>query len=92
MPNEVVNQIQSEINNFQKSDQISVKMGGEQEEQKETAAFLGNAFLISIALMFIIIMIQFNSFRRTTIIMSEIVLALIGVSLELPYLVLKSLS
>lgn len=77
--NEVVNQIQSEINNFQKSDQISIKMGGEQEEQKETAAFLGNAFLISVALMFIIIMIQFNSFRRTTIIMSEIVLALIGV-------------
>lgn len=77
--NEVVAQIQDEINNFSKPEKIDIKMGGEQEDQKETASFLGNAFLISIALMFVVIMIQFNSFRRTLIIMSEIVLALIGV-------------
>lgn len=78
-PNEVVSQIQSEINNFPKASQINIKMGGEQEEQQEAMSFLFGAFLVSIALMFVIIMIQFNSFRRTTIIMSEIVLALIGV-------------
>jgi len=56
-------------------------MGGEQEEQAETMAFLGGAMLTSVALIFLILMIQFNSFSRSIIIISEILLSIVGVFL-----------
>lgn len=80
-PNEVVNNIQEEINNYKASGGVSIKMAGEQEEQKETMGFLGGALLTSLALIFLILIAQFNSISRTIIIMSEIVLSIIGVFL-----------
>ncbi|MEZ5046515.1 MAG: efflux RND transporter permease subunit [Chitinophagaceae bacterium] len=79
--NEVVAQIQSEITNFNPPAGVNIKMGGEQEEQKETGAFLGTAMLISMILIFLVLITQFNSFSRTIIIMSEIILSIIGVLL-----------
>ncbi len=79
--NEVVAELQSEINQFNAPAGVSIKMGGEQEEQAETGAFLGNAMLISMILIFLILITQFNSFSRTVIIMSEIILSIIGVLL-----------
>lgn len=79
--NEVVAELQSEINQFNAPAGVSIKMGGEQEEQAETGAFLGSAMLISMVLIFLILITQFNSFSRTVIIMSEIILSIIGVLL-----------
>ena len=56
-------------------------MSGQQEDQKETGSFLGNAMLISLALIFIILVLQFNSFSRTLIIISETIFSTIGVFL-----------
>jgi multidrug efflux pump subunit AcrB len=56
-------------------------MGGEQEEQAETGIFLVSALCVSFLLIFLILIIQFNSISRTIIIMSEIVLSVIGVFL-----------
>jgi multidrug efflux pump subunit AcrB len=56
-------------------------MSGQQEDQKETGSFLGNAMLTSIALIFIILVLQFNSFSRTLIIISEVLFSVIGVFL-----------
>jgi multidrug efflux pump subunit AcrB len=58
-------------------------MGGEQEEQKETGAFLGNALLISLGLMFLILVTQFNSVGKPIIILTEIFFSIIGVFLGL---------
>jgi multidrug efflux pump subunit AcrB len=80
-PNEVVAEIQNEINQFNAPAGVNIKMGGEQEEQAETGAFLGTAMLISMVLIFLILITQFNSFSRTVIIMSEIILSIIGVLL-----------
>jgi multidrug efflux pump len=80
-PNEVVANIQKEIDNFPAVDGINVKMAGDQEEQIETANFLGNALLISLGLIFIILVTQFNSFSKPVIILTEIVFSLIGVLL-----------
>lgn len=80
-PNEVVAAIQSEINNFNAPAGINIVMGGEQEEQKETGTFLMTAMGISMLLIFAVLMTQFNSFSRTLIIMSEIILSVIGVLL-----------
>jgi multidrug efflux pump subunit AcrB len=79
--NEVVAQLQREINEFNAPSGVEIVMGGEQEEQKETGAFLGGAMGISILLIFLILMMQFNSFSRTIIILSEIILSIIGVLL-----------
>lgn len=58
-----------------------IKQGGAQEDQKETSNFLLKAFGASIALMFLVIVIQFNSSTKPFIIFSTIVFSLSGVFL-----------
>lgn len=79
--NEVVAAVQKEIDNFHKPAGVTITMAGEQEDQKETGTFLGRAMLISICLIFLILVLQFNSFSRTVIIMTEVVFSVIGVFL-----------
>ncbi len=80
-PNEVVSQVNAAIEAFDKPSDIQIIMTGEQEEQKETGAFLGNAMLASLALILIILVTQFNSISKPLLILSEIFLSLIGVLL-----------
>ncbi len=79
--NEVVPKVQEAVERFGLPDGITVKMAGEQEEQAETGAFLGQALLISLGLIFLILVTQFNSLSKPVIILSEIVLSIIGVFL-----------
>ena len=60
---------------------VSVNLTGEAEEQAETGAFLGKALLISLGLILLILITQFNSIGRTLIILSEIIFSVIGVLL-----------
>lgn len=62
-----------------KPDDVTVKMTGEQEDQAETGAFLVLAAAIAVGLMFMILVLQFNSIGRPLIIMSEILFSIIGV-------------
>ena len=79
--NDVVAAVQREIDGFKSSPLLTIKMGGQQEEQAETMGFLGKAMGISVVLIFLILILQFNSLLRTLIIMSEIILSIIGVML-----------
>lgn len=79
--NEVVQAVQREISNFKTPKDIHVVMGGQQEDQAETMSFLSSAGLAAIALIFLILILQFNSLSRTLIIMSEIVMSIFGVLL-----------
>jgi multidrug efflux pump len=79
--NQVVAEIQKALRNFDVPEGYSIAMTGEQEEQAESGRFLSNALLISIGLIFMILVIQFNSINKTLIILSEIVLSIIGVLL-----------
>ncbi|MCC6251768.1 MAG: efflux RND transporter permease subunit [Bacteroidia bacterium] len=79
--NEVVSSVQSAIKNFNIPDDINIHMGGEQEKQQETAGFLGKALLISLGLMFLILVTQFNSISKPIIILSEILFSITGVFL-----------
>lgn len=81
--NEVVADIQRELDNYRAPSGILIKMGGQQEDMAETMGFLGKAFLISIALIFLLLVIQFNSLSRTVIILSEVLFSIIGVMLGL---------
>lgn len=77
--NAVVAEIQGYLNSFTAPDGVTIKMTGQQEDQKETSSFLGVAFGLAFALIFMILVIQFNSISKPIIILSEIVLSIIGV-------------
>ena len=77
--NNVVADIQDKLSGFSTPDGVTVKMTGEQEDQAETSAFLGVAFLIAFGLIFMILVTQFNSTSKPIIIMAEIVFSIIGV-------------
>lgn len=78
-PNEVVTNIQGHLNELKVPDGVTVKMTGEQEDQAETANFLGVAFMIAFGLIFMILVTQFNSTSKPIIILAEIVFSIIGV-------------
>ena len=77
--NEVVADIQSKINQYGVPDGVTVKMTGEQEDQAETSAFLGVAFMLAFGLIFMILVTQFNSTSKPIIILAEILFSVIGV-------------
>nr|HPM32039.1 efflux RND transporter permease subunit [Chryseolinea sp.] len=77
--NEVVADIQGKLDSYPTPDGVTIKMTGEQEDQKETSAFLGVAFGLAFALIFMILVLQFNSISKPVIILSEIVFSVIGV-------------
>ena len=52
---------------------VRLDIGGEQEDQQQAATFLGGAFLVAILLMTLILVIQFNSFYQTLLVLSAIV-------------------
>lgn len=60
-----------------------VKFTGQQEEQMETQAFLGKAFMITILLVFFLLVLEFNNFSTTIIVMFSVILSLIGVLIGL---------
>ena len=80
---EVVQNVGRELANFRASSGISIKMGGQQEDQAETMSFLGNAGIIALMLIFLTLIIQFNSLSRTVIILSAILFSIFGVVLGL---------
>lgn len=71
------------IKSFRLPLNVSVHMGGAQDDQIETATFLGTALMISFGMILIILMALFNSVGKTLIILSEIFFSIIGVFLGL---------
>lgn len=59
----------------------NISFTGEQENQEETSAFIGQSFMISIFLILIILVTQFNSMSKPIIILSQVLLSTIGVFL-----------
>jgi multidrug efflux pump len=82
-PTEINSQIQNLMNNYAVPEGITVKFTGEQEEQAKSMAFLLNALMIAISLIFLIIVAQFNSVISPFIIMTSVLLSTIGVFLGL---------
>jgi len=82
-PNDVVAEVEKSMAKFNLPSTVNLRMGGEQEEQKETGAFLGGAMLTSLGLILLILVTQFNSISKPLIILSEILFSIIGVLLGL---------
>ncbi len=58
---------------------VTIIQTGESEQQQETNAFLGKALIIATGLIFLILVLQFNSLSRPFIIVTEIFFSVIGV-------------
>ena len=81
--NEVVAAIQSASAGFTVPKGVEISYTGQQEEQAEQMSFLSTALLISVGIILLILIIQFNSISKTVIILSQILLSIIGVLLGL---------
>ncbi|HRG36943.1 MAG TPA: efflux RND transporter permease subunit [Bacteroidia bacterium] len=79
--NEVAAKVEREMARYKPVGNVEVKMTGQQEEQAETGAFLGGAMLASLGLILLILVTQFNSIGKPTIILTEIFFSIIGVLL-----------
>lgn len=83
-PTEIVTELKKVLDkNAAEVEGISWKFAGEQEEQGESSSFLGNAMLMALFVVFLIIVTQFNSILNPIIIMVSILFSTIGVFLGL---------
>ncbi|MBK6264293.1 efflux RND transporter permease subunit [Marivirga sp. S37H4] len=76
-------QIEVALRDFQIPTGYTVKFTGEQEEQEKEMAFLSQALLFAVFLIFLIIVAQFNKMTAPFIIMSSVIFSTIGVFLGL---------
>ncbi len=58
---------------------VTIKQSGQSAQEAETNAFLGTAFLIAVGLIFLILVLQFNSLSKPFIVVTEIFFSVIGV-------------
>ncbi|MBK7561688.1 MAG: efflux RND transporter permease subunit [Chitinophagaceae bacterium] len=76
-------ELQQKINDFKGQVKIpvdvTIRLSGQSEQEKETQAFLGTAFIIAIGLIFLILVLQFNSMSKPFIVITEIFFSVIGV-------------
>lgn len=77
--NEINQQIRQILPEFEIPEGYEISLTGEQEEQAETANFLGIALFAAVGLIFLILVTQFNSIGKPFIIMSQVIFSLIGV-------------
>tara|TARA_R110002050_G_scaffold48356_3_gene112470 strand:+ start:21136 stop:24636 length:3501 start_codon:yes stop_codon:yes gene_type:complete len=76
----IVAQIQNEMKSYEGlGDNIKIDYTGQIEEQNKQMAFLIGAFFLGLGLIFFILIFQFNSISKPTIIMLAIFLSFIGV-------------
>lgn len=79
--NEVVAEIRQALEDFHTPEYITYEFTGEQQQQAEDMGFLETAFLISVFLIFLILVSQFNSMLSPFIIILTVMFSTIGVFL-----------
>jgi multidrug efflux pump len=83
LSSDVLKDVQKRLQGFALPDGYSIRYTGEKEEQDAAQAFLSKAFVVAIAVVTLIIVIQFNSMLVTLVIMTTVILSLIGALLGL---------
>ncbi|WP_133405563.1 efflux RND transporter permease subunit [Parashewanella tropica] len=75
--------LQSKLKNETFPADIRITEKGDSEDQKETGIFLSQAFFISVFAMLMILLMQFNSFYQSLLVLSAIIFSTAGVLLGL---------
>lgn len=81
--NEALKKVKAALNNLELPSKYEISFTGQNKEQAEAAQFLSKAFLIVIALIFITLVIQFNSLFQPLIIMFAVLISLVGIFMGL---------
>jgi multidrug efflux pump subunit AcrB len=75
--------LKKKIDDFKAKTQIpadvTIKQTGESEQQAETLSFLGMSMLSALLIIFLILVLQFNSLSKPFIVLTEIFFSIIGV-------------
>lgn len=80
---EVLKDVQARIAGIAMPNGYGVKLTGSQEEQQKASDFLSRAFVITLLLVFLIMVMEFNSMKVPFVIMLSVLLSLIGVLIGL---------
>lgn len=83
LPSERLKTLQASIDPTQLHPDVRLQVKGEEEDQKETMSFLISAFFTALFIMLLILVIQFNSFYQSFLVLSAIVFSTAGVLLGL---------
>ncbi|MBK6933429.1 MAG: efflux RND transporter permease subunit [Saprospirales bacterium] len=78
---EVVNAVKAALLGLPKYEGITVGFAGEDAEMMDAMNFLGRSLIISLFIILLILVTQFNSFGKTLIILTEVIFSIIGVLL-----------
>jgi len=78
-----VKEIQAWIDTQEWPSDLNIEFRGANEEQAESLAFVGVAFGLSLLLMFVLLVTQFNSFYQSAMILFAVVLSTAGVLIGL---------
>jgi multidrug efflux pump subunit AcrB len=78
-------ELKAKIADFQSKTQLPadvvIRQTGQGEQEAETSAFLGQALMIALGMIFLILVLQFNSISKPFIVLTEIFFSIIGVLL-----------
>jgi len=83
LPDDKVKEISGWLESAGVPPTVQVDFRGANEEQEDSIAFLGVAFLMALFLMLILMVMQFNSFYQAFLILSSVVMSTAGVMLGL---------
>ncbi|MGJ8605395.1 MAG: efflux RND transporter permease subunit [Marivita sp.] len=81
--NDQVVALTAALNDADLPEGVAFSFAGEAEDQQESMIFLASAFVAAIFLMFVILVLQFNSFYQAFVVMSAIIFSIAGVLLGL---------
>ncbi|MBL7795277.1 MAG: efflux RND transporter permease subunit [Saprospiraceae bacterium] len=78
---QVVNAVKAALLALPQYDGVTVNFAGEDAEMMDAMSFLGNSLIISLFIILLILVTQFNSFGKALIILTEVAFSIIGVLL-----------
>ncbi len=81
LANDKIKELDGWLKSQEWKDGVSFKFRGSDEDQKKSAAFLQKALLGSLFLMFMILVVQFNSFYHTALTLMTVIMSAVGVIL-----------
>lgn len=79
LANDVLNDVKAAVAGMKLPNGYAVSYTGQDKEQKKAEAFLKRAFWITVLLIFLVIVTQFNALTAPVIIMTSVLLSLVGV-------------
>lgn len=83
LPNTQLLALQDAMKDISFKPDVRIAVKGEEEDQRETMVFLATAFIMAVFLMLLILVIQFNSFYQSLLVLSAIVFSTAGVLIGL---------